>query len=52
MEFPAGNMIDLKVTKQNLREFLIDELRNSNDICDQIFYQEILGKRNQENEAK
>ncbi len=52
MELPAGKMIDVKVTKQNLREFLINELRDSNDICDQIFYQEILGKRNQENEAK
>ena len=52
MELPAGKKVDIKGTKENLREYLINELRESNDICDQIFYQEILGKRNQENEAK
>lgn len=52
MDLPAGKKVDIKGTKENLREYLINELGQSNDICDQIFYQEILGKRNQENEAK
>ena len=52
MDLPAGKMMDIKGTKENLREYLINELRESNDICDQIFYQEILGFRSIENEVK